>query len=186
MRNFFGYLAVVIILAIGARTGALYLNASSINNPDGFDYVNIAHSLDDGHGYSFRTDSEDIFFKNYFINNLDDIPLYKPTAHRPPLICWIYAFFFKLGFSILAIQIFQILISTATVVLVYLTVVTLTQSPKLGLIAGILLACHPYSVYLASEIGNEWIFEFLLVFLIWQIIRMLRNQFKKKGIYPTN
>jgi 4-amino-4-deoxy-L-arabinose transferase-like glycosyltransferase len=167
-KSFYIALTIVVLLAFTARVVVLSSSAGNIGNPDGHDYVNIAQSLSEGHGFAYKTDDPKIVFRTFTIDNLDKVPEYQATATRPPLICFLMAACFKCGLSLKMIQFIFVLISTSSVALVFYFVSSVSQSLTRAVLAACLLAFNPFSVFLSSEIGTEVLFEFLILSCIVQ------------------
>jgi len=136
-------IAVVILLGFLLRFGYILTLENKTYWEDEADYLALAHHIVNGQGY---TNTEGY-----------------PTAFRPVGYPMLLAALGLVGIkSLLAIRLFQVLLSTATIYLIFLQTAHVFNR-KAGITAAVLAGIYPYFVFMPGTVLATTWFAFLLV-----------------------
>ena len=95
---------------------------------------------------------------------------YNPEHYwHPPFYSWVLAFFFKIGFELKAIVLFQLLLGVVGSVILYLGLKNLNS--KAALIASLIWAVYPVELFAETRFLSENLYIFLSICLLYQLTR---------------
>ena len=151
-------IAWILLLACLLRTAAVVVRFENLQIARD-DYLEIAQHLLDGHGYCCSVG--------------------QPTAFRPPLYPLLVAACLICG-GFVAIGIVQILLGTATVWLTWRLGHQCRLTPRICLLAAMLIAVDPLLIEYSTQAMTETLFTFLVALLLVTTLRS--DQGVKKGI----
>ncbi|MHB0975569.1 MAG: ArnT family glycosyltransferase [Candidatus Aquicultorales bacterium] len=157
--------AIILLVAAGLRFGYVTFQDSleiKAVHGDTYVYEMLANNLVDGNGY--------------VVNGLLNRPAVSPTAfYGPSYPLFLSASYLLFGAERLPVQVLQILLSVATVFLVYLTGKELFGRTA-GLTAAALTAVYPDLVGYAGALLSETLYLFLEMLLVFILVRAFKDE----------
>jgi hypothetical protein len=159
------WILAILLLAAAARAALVAATSTeAFLEHDGRDYMDIAHSLAHGHGFSASS-------YRWFEPAPDPAPAYHPDFYRPPLLPLLGAGLYWLpGPWLFWARIGSVVLGTLLVWVVYLVAQRLF-SRRTTLIAGTLFAIHPFAAYYSARWSTETLFALLLLTGVWALLR---------------
>ena len=156
------WLITIIAFAVILRFAYLFLIHPPLSWADASLYDTVARNFSQGNGYTYSlTENE-------------------PFATREPgyIIFFLTPIYFIFGHSILAAQIFQIIISVFIILLTYLIAKEILPK-KLSLLSAFIITAWPPMIGYTGEILTEIYFTFLLLVFMFLLIKAIQNPSKK-------
>lgn len=169
---------LILLLGISLRIAfiSIFTDLAHVNY---WEYGEIAKNLQNGKGYSLFYFENDTLKQTYCEKS---VPF--QSAYMPPLyVFFIYPFTLaeRSGIASFLIFITQILISSASVIILYKLVSNMLNDSA-GLIASLIFAVYPEYIYADSSIGTTSIFVFL-VLLQFLSIQKINSKDSKNKLY---
>ena len=135
----------------------------------------------------FYFDDEFEYFKmaQNFISGKGLIVDENLKSFRPPLYPFIISIFYYLNFDLLGIRIFQVLISTFSIYIIYL-IGKETFNEKVALVSSFICVFYPYFIFYNGFLLTETVFIFLTLLSILYLINCVEKNGKmsfKTGIF---
>ncbi|MGC8976138.1 MAG: ArnT family glycosyltransferase [Candidatus Ratteibacteria bacterium] len=135
----------------------------------------------------FYFDDEFEYFKmaQNFISGKGLIVGENLKSFRPPLYPFIISIFYYLNFDLLGIRIFQVLLSTFSIYIIYL-IGKETFNEKVALVSSFICVFYPYFIFYNGFLLTETVFIFLTLLSILYLINCVEKNGKmsfKTGIF---
>ena len=144
-----------------------FVNPDSIFQFDSWSYLNIANNVLESGIYS-----------------RDAAAPFIIDSTRTPFYPFFLGLFVHFGLPSWTIILAQIVVSSFTTCLIYMVTQTLRLTQKAGVIAALLFAIDPVSIFFSNTILTETLFTFLLVLGIYYFIRALKFH-EHRSLYAT-
>jgi tetratricopeptide (TPR) repeat protein len=87
---------------------------------------------------------------------------------HPPFYSWVLAFFFKIGFELKGIILFQLLLGVAGSIILYLGLLNINS--RAAFITSIIWAVYPVELFTETRFLSENLYVFLSICLLYQLI----------------
>jgi 4-amino-4-deoxy-L-arabinose transferase-like glycosyltransferase len=160
-------LIVVIFVALALRLVALWAARDATPVLDEQLYLMRAEALLDGRGYLGSYQS---WVRHHETHRIAELPQY-PGAYQPPMYAGFIAFVLAItGRSVLAVKLVQVLLSTATVGIVY-AIGRSWFDHRRALVAAWICALYPNLIAFSHYLWSETLFIFLLLGVVWLLTR---------------
>lgn len=135
----------------------------------------------------FYFDDEFEYFKmvKNFISGKGLIVAENLKSFRPPLYPFIISIFYLLNLNLIGVRVFQVLLSTFSIYIIYLTGKE-TFDEKIALISSCISTFYPYFIFYNGFLLTETIFIFLTLISILYLIKNFESNGKisfKSGIF---
>ena len=148
------YAMIILLVALSLRLWVAF-GCAELPRDDALEYDRLATGILSGKGYADEAGS--------------------PTSFRPPFYPFVLAAIYSIfGQSYLVVRIFQAILGTLTVLLVYF-IAREVHSEKLGLVAAFFTAIYPSYVMLTKFLFTETLFTFLLALSLYLFLKMRRS-----------